>query len=124
MGGWVEFIKGKDGASKGQMAVLGNVEHDARDWSKGLEQDGAYTELYCFVYVDKDGLNQESYLTAEEIAKCVQVAKAPQYVVAWSTEDQDPFTYALTREEADKLVKRRRVGGEKVVEARVFKAVK
>lgn len=124
VGDWVEFIKGHDGARKGQFAVIATIDSEMRDWSKDYGEDGSFTEGYGLVYMDANGDSQYTNVFKSKAEKILKSVKAPEYVVAWSTEDMDPFTYAGTRAEADKLVARKRVYGDKVVEARVFKAVK
>lgn len=106
IGSWVEVIKANcpdGGHKKGTQGVL-------------VSKSGS--ELYVATVDDKG--EGETFYHREDELKGIE---APKFVVAWSNTYTDPFTYATSLVAAKRLAARRRVGGYRVVEARIFKAV-
>lgn len=127
VGDWVEFKKkdGRFGPAKGQLAIVNAIEKGEVYDSYINDGDGGYVlcQEYQLAWMNENGDADNSSLNEEELSIVTKIP-APQYVVAWSDEYTDPFRYFKTAADAKKLAGKKTIGGRKVVEIRVFKAMK
>ena len=108
-----DYVKADLGRKKFLIGVVIEVGENDEGYSWNLSR-GQYRVGYIDDY---DGSPCDQRFKAEKLTK----TKAPQYVVAWSDEDHDPFMPFLTLKEAMKF-KEARVKA-KAVETRLYKLV-
>lgn len=107
-----DYVKADLGRKKFLIGVVIEIGSDTSGYSWNLSKG-----QYRVGYIDADGDAADDKFKAEKLTK----TKAPQYVVAWSNEDHDPFMPFLTLKEAMKFKELKLKQG--AIETRLYKLV-